>query len=160
MSRYEILDLQKISDDFTDGPSPDDLLKTFINSFGPTIDILHKGMMKMDKDLILRGYEAVFGSFNYVTSLEMMELGHNMQETFRKITSRNPKEKDWQDLARIYIVFLEKCIVFKRELEDYSKKPILEPDLEGFIKETRTKFGVQEVELKGENASCGGCNIF
>jgi len=125
-----------------------------IQCFEPQIEKLHKGMMTMDKPMISISHEEILGCFYFVTSMSMVQVLYDMQKALVKIDWENPSEKDWQNLCKRFLIFLQGCKVLKRELEDYTKKPLIKVDIEELIQEIKSKC------LISDRPFCHGCNIF
>ena len=158
MSRYEILDLQRIYEmSLSNHKLADRAIKVFAMIFRYKLQGFHKAMMKMGSALMLLNAQDFFLCFDLMTSEAMRQLTLDMMTAIAKAPCQ-PVEKDWRDVIKIYIVFLQKCIVLKKELEDYRKRPISGEDIEEYIKEAQIKFSLQEIKFCG--ASCPGCNIF
>ena len=89
-------------------------------------------------------------AFSYFASMEIITLLSDMQ--YALIEQNNEK------LIDIYFIFLQKCLILRRELQDHLGRPIVEPDLERYIEETKKVLPKQEKAR--DSGSCAGCNIF
>jgi len=154
MSCYEILDLKHSLAKSSDEESANKIIRTFaIDHFAKMMNDLHQDMMIMDLDDLKGTTDSLYGPFSFVASDEMNQL---VREMFKA-----SKEGDRQKLIDTYPIFLEKCLVFKKELEDYIKEKISGLDLEEHLAETKKKFVVGEMEGENkDNPVCAACNIF
>ena len=152
MAPYEILTF--FQELYLDQTGKDDLVETFIiDCFLPYLKGLHESMMEMDMDKFERFAFKTRDSFSLVVSEEMTRL---VYDQYSEAYSKNNEK-----VIGIYLRFLQKCVILKKELEDYVKRPIVGVDIEAQISETKKKFGIIEAEKENKcNASCSGCNIF
>jgi len=153
MASSQILDPQQILL-VSDEQASKRLIKTFaMDNFERLFRNYHRDIVKMDFDGLETSGDVLRSTFNFVISDEMRKL---LDDTKRVI-----EEKDKERLLQLHLVFLRKCEIFHKELEDYLKMPVPSPDLSKLIQEFKKKYGVEEIDGEAkQDGSCADCSIF
>jgi len=159
MAFYQVFDLQSFGD------ADEENIKTMIEGFAlgecfkEILENYHRDLMAMDFERLMGSGERIWSAFSYITSPEMRNfmLG-DMREAIYK--------KDQEKLIHMHLIFLRKCEILRRELEDYLQTPVPSPNIKECVKEclkVLKEMNDSKVEVEGEvknNTFCAGCWIF
>jgi len=161
MTSYQVLDLQRALLSFGDEENARNMINTFAmdRHFKEIVENYHRDIMGTDFEGLRGSGDSVRGVFGYFASSEMKGLIFgDMKEAIDK--------KDEQKLIHLHLIFLRKCEILRRELEDYLQTTVPSADIkecvEECLKELKKKGGVTEIEGKAKHdaSSCAGCSIF
>ncbi len=154
MTSYQILDVSRALNNFGDEANARMMIDMFAEArnFPQLVENYHKEVMLIK----LRGdWESLLCCFDYVTSYDITKLIKEMREEADK--------QNKQKVIHLYLIFLRKCSILHRELEDYLQKPVASPDLKKYAEECMKELKYEDVKIEREgksDASCAGCSIF
>ncbi len=159
MASYQVLDIQLALHYFSDEENMQMMIKMFaMDCFSQRLQDYHRDLIAMDfKKLKVRD-DDLRGVFNFLTSPEMISL---ISVDMRNAIYAGDEEK----LILLHLIFLRKCSILHRELEDYLQAPVPSPDIKEYVNECLKKLNkedkVQEIEGEARGSVfCAGCSIF